>query len=79
MGCFFSKCTRSDKSKIKIIDLTPSSTEFDYLRPSGTITFSVDEKYSIPILEIDFESWYEMSMSLWPYQAEHREKILQIE
>ena len=55
MGCFSSKCNRSDKSKIKIIDLTPSSAEFDYLRPSGTITFSIDEKYNIPILEIDFE------------------------
>ena len=55
MGYFSSKCNRSDKSKIKIIDLTPSSAEFDYLRPSGTITFSIDEKYNIPILEIDFE------------------------
>ena len=64
MGCFFSKCSRGDKSKIKIIDLTPSSADLHYLRPSGTVTFSVDEKYNIPILEIDFEGWYEMNMSL---------------
>ena len=67
MGCFFSKCSRGDKSKIKIIDLAPSTADFDYLRPSGTITFSVDEKYNIPILEKGFEVWYQISMCLWPY------------
>ena len=75
MGCLFSKCSRGGKSKIKIIDLTPSSADLHYLRPSGTVTFSVDEKYNIPILEIDFEGWYEISMCLWPYQTEHREKF----
>ena len=79
MGCLFSKCTRSDKSKIKVIDLTPPSAEFDHLRASDTITFSVDEKYNIPILEIDFEGWYEISMCLWPYQNEHRENFLQLQ
>ena len=72
MGCFFSKCSRGDKTKIKIINLTPSSADLHYLRPGGTITFIVDEKYNIPILEIDFEGWYEINMCLWPYQTKHR-------
>ena len=55
MGCFFSKCTRSDESKIEIVDLTPPGAEFDYLRPNGAISFSVDRKYNIPVLEINFE------------------------
>lgn len=66
-------------SKIKIINLAPSSAEFDYLRPSGTITFAVDEKYNIPILEIDFEGWYEISMCFCLYQTEYRVNILQLQ
>ena len=79
MGCFFSKCTRSDESKIEIVDLTPPGAEFDYLRPNGTISFSFDRKYNIPVVEINFEGWYENSLHLWPYHTEQREHFLQLQ
>ena len=39
MGCFFSKCTRSDGPKIKIVDLAPPGAEFDYLRQNVLIEY----------------------------------------
>ena len=79
MGSYFSKCTRNDESKIEIVDLTPPSAEFDCLRPNGTISFSVDRKYSIPIVNIKFEELYENSVHLWPYHTEQREHFLQLQ
>ena len=79
MGCFFSKCTRSDGPKIKIVDLTPPGAEFDYLRPNGTISFSVNRKYNIPVVEINFEGWYENRVRFWPYHTEQRENFLQLQ
>ena len=55
MGSYFSKCTRNDESKIEIVGLTPPGAEFDCLRPNDTISFSVDRKYSNPIVNIKFE------------------------
>ena len=77
MGCFFSKFTRSDEPKIG--DLTPPGADFDYLRPNGTISFSVDRKYNIPVVSIKFEGRYENSVRLWPYHTEQREYFLQLQ
>ena len=80
MVCLFPKCSNSsDEPKIKIIDSTPPGAAFDYLRPNGTISFSVDRKYNIPVVDIRFERWYENSMRLWPYHTEQREHFLQLD
>ena len=80
MVCLFPKCSNSsDEPKIKIIDSTPPGAAFDYLRSNGTISFSVDRKYNIPVVDIRFERWYENSMRLWPYHTEQREHFLQLE
>ena len=39
MGC---ACSKSDEPKIRIYDCTPPDDDFEYLRPNGTITFSID-------------------------------------
>ena len=80
MGCLFSKCiSSSEEPKIKIIDCTPPGAAFDYLRPKGTISFSVDRKYNVPVFYISFEGWYENSVHLWPYHTEQREHFLQFQ
>ena len=80
MVCLFPKCSNSsDEPKIKIIDSTPPGAAFDYLRSNSTISFSVDRKYNIPVVDIRFERWYENSMRLWPYHTEQREHFLQLE
>ena len=80
MGCLFSKCSSgSVEPKIKIIDCTPPGAAFDYLRPNGTISFSVDEKYNVLVVNISFEGWYENSVPLWAYHTEQREQFLQLE
>ena len=54
MGCLSSK---SDEPKIRICDCTPTGDDFEYLRPKGTITLSIDRKYNIPIIDIRFDDW----------------------
>ena len=71
MGCLFSKCSNSSyEPKIKIIDCTPPGAAFDYVRPNGTISFSVDRKYNAPVVDIRFEGWYENCVRLWSYHTE---------
>ena len=71
MGCLFSKCSSgSVEPKIKIIDCTPPGAAFDYLRSTGTISFSVDKKYNVLAVNISFEGWYENIVRLWPYHTE---------
>ena len=55
MGCCFSY----DEPRIEIIDETPEGKDFDYLRPKGTITYSIDSTYNIPLIEINFDGWFE--------------------
>ena len=45
MGCFISR----NEPKIKIFDLTPPGNDFDYLRPQGTTTFSIDRTCNVPL------------------------------
>ena len=80
MGCLFSKCSNSSyEPKIKIIDCTPPGAAFDYVRPNGTISFSVDRKYNAPVVDIRFEGWYENCVRLWSYHTKQREHFLQLE
>ena len=48
MGCCCSFFNTA-KSKIKIIDETPKGREFDYFRPEGKITYSIDSTYDVPV------------------------------
>ena len=70
----YQKCFISDKKmgglflrnepKIKRFDLTPPYDDFDYLRPKGTITFTIDRIYNVPLIDIRFYGWYENSVRL---------------
>ena len=51
MGCYFS----SNEPRIKIIDVTPEESSFDYLRLNGIITYLIDRTYNIPLIELDFD------------------------
>ena len=59
-------CFSSNEPKIKIIDVTSEGSSFDYLRPNGTITYSIDKTYNTPLIEFDFDGWFESSVLLWP-------------
>ena len=44
-------CFSSNEPKIKIIDVTSEGSSFDYLRPNGTITYSIYRTYNTPLIE----------------------------
>ena len=46
-----------NEQKIKIVDLTPSGDDFDNLKPQGTITFSIDRKDNILLINIRFDGY----------------------
>lgn len=78
MGCLCSKFDY-DQPNIKIIEYNPPGEQFDYLRRNGTIKFSIDKKYNIPIAEIKFNGWYENSVRLWLHHYKQREYFLLLE
>ena len=49
-GCFL-----FNRPKIEIIDEISKGEKYDYLRPEGTITYSVDRANCIPLIEINFD------------------------
>ena len=59
-------CFSFNRSDIEIIDETPMGKQFDYLRPEGTITYTVNRMYDVPKIEINFDGLYEASVCLWP-------------
>ena len=80
MGCLFSKCiSSSEEPKIKIIDCTPPGAAFNYLRPKGTISFSVDRKYNIPVVDISLKDGMKTMCVFFPCHTEHREHFLQLQ
>ena len=52
--------------KVDQIDLPPPGGEFDYFRPSGCVTYTIDRKYNVLLLEINFDDWLETSVRVWP-------------
>ena len=42
-------CFSSNMSNIKIIDETLLGEQFDYLRPEGTITYTIDRMDYVPV------------------------------
>ena len=51
MGCIFSRII-NDVSNIEILDHTPQGPEHDYLRPTGTITVEIDEKWKVSVIHL---------------------------
>ena len=76
MGCRLS--FGNNKPRIEIIDQTPKRKEFDYLRPEGKITYSIDSTYDVPRIEIDFNGWYVNSVRLWPESKKVRPHFLML-
>ena len=73
MSCFVSM---NNKPNIKIFDLTPRGDDFNYLRPEGTITLSINRKHQVPLMDIRFDGWYENSFRIRPKHTEQREHSL---
>ena len=46
---------------MNIIDETPEGKIFYYLRPKGTITYTVDRTYNVSLTELNFDGWFENS------------------
>ena len=63
MSCCFSR----NKPKIKIMDETPKGEHFNYLRSKGTITYSIDRTCNIPLIEVDFDVWFDRSVCLFVF------------
>lgn len=62
MGCCFS--SNNKKPKIVIIDETAKGQEYEYLRPEGKITCSIDTTYDVPKIKTAFDGWYVNSVRL---------------
>ena len=77
MGCCYSSFNK--RPKIKIIDETPKGQEFNYLRPEGKITYSIDTTYDVTRVEIAFDGWYVSSVRLWPKSKKIRPHFLMLE
>ena len=45
-------------------DQTPAAENYSYLRPEGTITFSIDRKYNVLVADTQFDGWFEKNCSL---------------
>ena len=58
--------------KITIIDEILKGTEYDYLRPKGTITCSIDKIYDVPRIELAFDGWYVNSVRLRPKRKKEK-------
>ena len=72
-------CFSLKEPRIKIFDQTPPGENFDYLRPEGVINFTIDRKFNVPLIEIQFEGWFENSVRLWPKDSKARENFLLLE
>ena len=73
MNCCFSL----DGTRIKIIDLTAPWENYSYLKPKGIVTFSVDRKYNVILVDIELDGWFENIFHLWPKETKQREFFVQ--
>ena len=72
-------CFSSSKPRIKIIDEAPPGEKLYYLKPEGTITYTIGRTYNIPMIEIQFDGWFESSVRLWPKDNRARSTFLLLE
>ena len=75
MRCIFSRII-NDVSNIEILDHTPQGPEHDYLRPTGTITVEIDEKWKVSVIHFDLDGCIRTFIRLWPENNPQRENIL---
>ena len=75
MGC----CVSWNEPRIKTIDETPERKHFHYLRPKGTITYTIDKNYNISLIELYFEGSFKSSVRLWPKNNKMRSNLLLLE
>lgn len=68
MGCFYSNF---NDPAIQVYDCILPGDKFDYLRPHGSITITVDRKYNIPVVNITFDGCNKQSCCLWPKHSEN--------
>lgn len=61
---------------IEVLDYTPPGTEYDYLRPRGTIMVERDKKWKVPIIRFDFDGFSENTIHLWPQNNPQKENFL---
>ena len=73
IGCF-----SWNSPKIEIIDETPKRENFNYSKPKGTITYSMD-RANILLIEINFDGWFENSVCLRPKNNRMTENFLSLE
>ena len=78
MGFCLSKF-KVKESDIDTVDYMPQGPEYDYLMPQRTIIVSLDNKWNIPIIDIDFDEWYENTVWLWPKNNAQRENFWLLE
>lgn len=78
MGCIYSRIV-NDSSNIEILDFTPQDSEYDYVRPIGTITVTFDEKFKVPVIHLDFDGWISNSVCLLWENSVQRDKFLILE
>ena len=57
----------------------PVGKEFDYLRPEGIITYTIDPKNNVPLNEINFEGWLDTSVRLWSKSKVARSRFVLLE
>ena len=65
MGCIFSKII-DDVSNIEVLDFIPQGPEYDYLRPTETITVEIDKKWKVSVIHFDFDGLTLTFIRLWP-------------
>lgn len=63
-------------SNIGVLDYTPQGPEHDYLRPTGTITVQMGEKWKVPVIHFDLDGWSPIFIRLWPENNPQRENSL---
>ena len=78
MGCIYSRIV-NDSSNIEILHFTPQDSEYDYVRPVGTITVTFDEKFKVPVIHLDFDGWISNSVCLLWENSVQRDKFLILE
>ena len=72
-------CFSFNKPKISIIDETSEGKFFDYLRSKGTIIYTIDRTYKVPLIELNFDGWFESNVRLWPKINKARSNFLLLE
>ena len=72
-------CFSFNRSNVQIIDYTRKGKQFGYLKPNGTITYTIDRTYGVSEIEINFDGWYNASFWLWQKSTKTRSNFLNLQ